>query len=60
MSEISINVPESAVLTPENDTQELWQLEGRIEALRSFLKSRRVDADDKIFIDDALAIIGDK
>ena len=59
MAEISVNVPESAVLVPENDTQELWQLEGRIEALRGYLKARRTTPLCTVYVDDVLAIIGD-
>lgn len=60
MAEISVNVPASAVLVPENDTQELWQLEGRIEALRGYLANRRTSTLSTVYIDDVLAIIGSK
>lgn len=59
MAEIRIS-DSIGLLVPENDTQELWQLEGRVDALRSWLKSRRVDENDKVYINDVLAIIGDK
>lgn len=60
MADISVNIPESAILTPENDTQELWQLEGRIEALRGYLANRRTSTLSTVYIDDVLAIIGNK
>ena len=60
MSNISVHVPETAILRPEDDTQELWQLEGRIEALRSYLMNRRTSTLSTVYIDDVLAIIGSK
>ena len=58
MSRIMLNVLESALLRPEDDTQELWQMTGRIEALVSWLKARRKTALSTVYADDVAAILG--
>ena len=37
MSGTTLNVPEEALLRPEDDLQELWQLNGRVNALHDYL-----------------------
>lgn len=46
------------LLVPENDSQELWQLSGRMDALRDYLLNSRVTSTSTVFVDDVLAIIG--
>ena len=59
MSEIKLNVPESA-LVPENDLQELWMLNGRVEALRGLIESKesKQDSDPLFYASDIKAIMG--
>lgn len=47
-----------SIYIPENDTQELWQLSGRMDALRDYLLNSRVTSTSTVFVDDVLAIIG--
>ena len=42
------------VLVPENDPQELWELNGRVEAVKAYCKLR-ISRDDSPF--DAAAIL---
>ena len=48
----------SSTLRPEDDTQELWQVTGRIEALRDWLKIRRTTSISTVYIDDVAGIMG--
>ena len=60
MSDIKLNVPESALL-PENDLQELWQLNGRTAALHDFLMMEMADSSSTnpcIYAKEICAIMG--
>ena len=48
----------SSTVRPEDDTQELWQVTGRIEALRDWLQKRRKTALSTVYIDDVAGIMG--
>ena len=48
----------SSTLRPEDDTQELWQLTGRMDALRDWLKQRRTTSLSTVYIDDVAGIMG--
>ena len=48
----------SSTLRPKDDTQELWQVTGRIEALRDWLKIRRTTSISTVYIDDVAGIMG--
>ena len=47
------------VLVPENDSQELWQLEGRVEAIRAICRAKAADGYHSLDIDLLLAMLGD-
>ena len=48
MSEIKLNVPESALL-PENDLQELWVMYGKLEALRGMIQTKMAGDSNALF-----------
>lgn len=48
----------TTMLRPEDDTQELWQLTGRVEALRDWLIKRRSTPLATVYIDDVAGIMG--
>lgn len=52
---IGLNVPE---MVPENDTQELWQITGRLEAVKGYLLRRRTTSLATVYVDDVLAMLG--
>ena len=47
------------LLVPENDSQELWQLEGRVEAIRAICRAKAADGYHSLDIDLLLAMLGD-
>ena len=57
MSQIAVIVPQEDLL-PENDTQELWVQNGRLEALRGYLKRRKKRMYDSVDIGDVESILG--
>lgn len=54
-----IEVTNKSELIPENDLQELWQQNGRINALVAWLRSKdATDGSGLVYVKDVLTILG--
>ena len=54
-----ISVDDSKELIPENNLQELWQQNGRVNALVAWLRSKDTpDSSGLVYVKDILAMLG--
>ena len=47
-----------SVLIPENDQQELWELNGRVKALKGYIDRNRKKESGLVYVDEIDAILG--